>query len=513
MPLACAALAGCGTVGSSTSPVQQGPEPLFQAPAVLDSDPAGALTRLRALGVERVREFVTWRSVAPPTRPKAFDAADPAAYRAANWTRYDAVVRDAAARGIGVDLTVTGPAPDWASGPGEPRNAPPGVWRPSTAQFGQFVRAVGRRYDGTYRPPGSAGALPRVNFWAIWNEPNYGVDLAPQATDHSTVEVSPLLYRGLLDAAWSALQSTGHGRDTIIIGELAPRGITTGDNPGNFSGMVPLRFVRALYCVGSTYQPLRGSAATARGCPTDAAGTAAFRSRHPGLFRATGFADHPYPQGLAPDVSTAAEPDYADLPAIPRLERVLDAMQSLYGSSNRFGIYDTEFGYQTNPPEKLLRAISPSRAAYYLNWAEYIHYRDPRIRSFDQYLLGDPSSGSFATGLEYADGTPKPTYYAYRMPLYLPQTTTQSGNPLEVWGCARPAHFAQLATGRAQKVALQFQPSGGGPFATVRTITLTNPRGYFDVSQSFKHSGHLRTSWTERGTGTIYSRTVEVTIR
>lgn len=513
----CFLLAGCGSGGASAPPLRTGPESLFQAPAQLAGDPAGTLSRLKALGVARVRVFVGWSAVAPgatsSVRPSGFTATDPSSYPAASWVTYDKIVRDAAARGVGVDLTLSGPAPLWATGAGEPRKGPAGVWKPNATEFGAFVRAVATRYSGTFKPPGFSRPLPRVNFWAIWNEPNYGVDLAPQAIDNSTVEVSPALYRGLLDAAWNALQQTGHGNDTILIGEVAPRGITFGDSPGNFSGMVPLRFVRALYCVDDAYHPLRGSAAAIRGCPTDASGSATFAGQHPALFRASGFADHPYPQGQPPNMPTADEPDYADLPAVPRLERVLDAVQRLYGSNTRFPIYDTEFGYQTNPPEKLLRAIRPATAAWYLNWAEYMHYQDPRIRSYDQYLLADPVSGSFATGLEYVNGAPKATLDAYRMPLYLPVTTTAAGGSLEVWGCVRPARYVSLQTGRAQRVELQLQAASGGPFKTIRTVPVTNPNGYFNVREVFNHSGRLRTSWTDPHGATFHSRIVIVTIR
>ena len=168
-------------------------------------------------------------------------------------------------------------------------------------------------------------------------------------------------------------------------------GITVGDQPGNFSGMVPLRFVRALYCADSSFRLYRGAAATERGCPATAAASKTFPAQHPILFHASGFSVHPYPQGqLPPNVPTSIEPDYADLPALPNLERTLDRLQGLYGSSEHFPLYSTEFGYQTNPPEKIARAVSVSTAALYLNWAEYISWRDPRIRSYDQYLLSDP---------------------------------------------------------------------------------------------------------------------------
>src|SRR5205085_5285191 len=183
-----------------------------------------------------------------------------------------------------------------------------------------------------------AHKLPRVSFWAIWNEPNLGIDLAPQAVDRGKLEVSPPFYRRLLDAAWSALAATGYGTDTILIGELAPRGSTVGPVPGNFDMMVPLRFLRALYCVDSAYKQLRGAAAIARGCPRTAVGSAQFVRNHPALFHASGFADHPYPQGLAPNVGTPLEPDYADFAALPRLESALDRLQVAYGSSTRYPI-------------------------------------------------------------------------------------------------------------------------------------------------------------------------------
>ena len=48
--------------------------------------------------------------------------------------------------------------------------------------------------------PGDPNDLPRVSFWELWNEPNFGIDLAPQAINGSTVPAAPAMYRGLLDA-------------------------------------------------------------------------------------------------------------------------------------------------------------------------------------------------------------------------------------------------------------------------------------------------------------------------
>jgi hypothetical protein len=273
--------------------------------------------------------------------------------------------------------------------------------------------------------------------------------------------------------------------------------------------MVPLRFLRALYCVGASYGQLRGAAAAARDCPTTASGSAQFVRDHPVLFHASGVADHPYPQGQPPNVTTPLEPDYADFAAIPKLERTLDRLQRVYGSATRFPIYSTEFGYETDPPEHLIRAIAPPKAAFYMNWAEYLSWRDPRIRSYDQYLLTDPPSGNFSSGLEFANGAPKPSFYAYRMPLFLPVSTASRGKALEVWGCARPARYARSSR---QHVEIQFEPAGARAFRTLRTVPLTDRDGYFDVLQRFQSSGAVRIRWAYPQGPAIFSRVAAVVI-
>jgi hypothetical protein len=190
------------------------------------------------------------------------------------------------------------------------------------------------------------------------------------------------------------------------------------------------------------------------------------------------------------------------------VESTLDAAQAAYGSSFHFPIYSTEFGYQTNPPENIARTTSPALAAFYLNWAEYISWRDSRMRSFDQYLLTDPLAGNFATGLQFANGRPKPTYAAFRLPIFLPVTSTPSGGAVEVWGCVRPARYAR--GGASDTVEIQFAGAGSAAFRTVKTVTVTDPYGYFDVQTSFAGSGFVRLRWSYPDGATIYSRVVQI---
>ena len=485
---------------------------MFQDNELLLGDPGHldqTLATLSSLGVQRLRITVQWNLIAPDPNssraPAGFDGSDPADYPAGAWGPYDAIVQAAARYGLGLNFNVTGGVPRWAVGRrGAPSYLTP-VWYPSASAFGAFVKAVATRYSGAYTPVGASAPLPRVGFWSVWNEPNVGSSsLSPQTVNG--VEVGPRLYRGLLDAAWSALQATGHGGDTILIGELASTGHA---NPGSTLGMEPLRFLRALYCVDSRFRELRGAAAAARGCPTNAAGSSHFQARNPALFQATGWSHHPYHLNTAPNVvSPPQDADWVTLADLPKLESSLDRIQRVYGSHKRFPIYLTEYGFDTNPPQ-FVNSVSPATQAKYLNEAEYMAWRDPRVQTFTQYLLKDDRLedgarySAFASGLEFVNGKAKPSFAAYRLPIWMPSVSGKRGHSLEVWGCARPAkRYPSGAIG-----SVQIQLNG----RTVRSVKITNPAGYFDVRVTFPRSGTVRLAWTYPQGATVYSRSVRVT--
>jgi hypothetical protein len=344
--------------------------------------------------------------------------------------------------------------------------------------------------------------------------------------------VSAPEYRRLVDAAWAALQRTGHRRDTIVIGSLSPRGVSAPPESALQAAVdvsSPLGFTRTLYCLDPSFRPLRGRTAMNAGCPTTAAGIRRFPAAHPALFYATGYGIHPYPVNLPPTESDSTNPDTVEFSQIPHLIEALDRIQRAYGTHRRMRIYNTEYGYITHPPNAGTEYLAPVVAARYLNWAEYLSWRNPRIASTMQYLLYDPAPGpsvygvgGFATGLIASDGRPKATFYAYRMPIWMP-VTRAGGGPLEVWGCVRPAPYAASDTGRSQYVQIQFRPARGHGFRTIERVRITDPRGYFDVHVRFPGAGSVRLEWSyprddqrlrdpvTPDQATIYSREVRIT--
>jgi hypothetical protein len=297
-------------------------------------------------------------------------------------------------------------------------------------------------------------------------------------------------------------------------------------------------FTRALYCVDARYHQLRGATALAQGCPTSATASASFAANNPGLFDASGFAVHPYSRNGPPNTelfSGCATDLCASFADISFLIRALDRSVGAYGSHKKFQIYSTEYGYQTSPPKHPPGGepyVPQATAAAYINWAEYLSYKNPRIASYDQFLLNDPErpdaannfgdGGNYASGLETWNGHPKPGFGAFRLPLYMPRTTASSAQQhLEVWGCARPAYYAARDTGGSpQTVNIQFAPRGSSTFTTVDTVTIGDAAGYFDTFVSFGRSGTVRLAYTyppgdallARGR-TVYSRAVSITVR
>lgn len=477
---------------------------------------AATLMDLRNMGVDRVRVSVVWSLLAPDptaTRRPHFNASDPNAYPGGAWARYDLIDYLASKDGLQVYFQPVAPAPYWAT----TRLPVPQGYRyannPNPALYGQFVRAVGARYDGrttTTDVTGSPVTLPAVRYWGIWNEPNIGGWLTPQWTRvHGRfVSTAAKIYRGLTRTAWTALSRTGHRHDTIMLGETAAYGA---GHPGYGASTDPLTFLRALYCLDGRYRPLHGAAATAIGCPASGS-RAAFARANPALLQAGAWAHHPY-DFAKPPAARRGDPNSATLSGLSRIETALDRAQRAYGRRGGWPIDITEWGVQSRTPDPYIQ-FSQAQQATYLNQGEYMAWSDRRVPTFAQFLLVDASPNpaykpgtkpywaTFQSGLLlYPSEAPKPAYNAFELPIWLPNP--RHGSHVFVWGQIRPTDAARVAT-------LEFAPAGSDVWTPVATVQPSNAEGFFTTHVALPTAGGLRIDWTAPSGQPFYSRVAVV---
>ena len=408
---------------------------VMQDDANVRHTPAATLDEFAALGADVVKINLYWDELAPTGRrkPSGFDGASPGSYP---WGSYDTAVQAILARGMRPYLSLGGHAPRWATG----SKGRAGTNRPSAKEFREFVQAAGLHYS-------------EVDIWSIWNEPNLYSWLSPQRSNGTPL--SPSIYRGLYLAGHRGLEDSGHGDDTILLGELMPRG-------GSSSRKVrPLEFLREMACLDRNYRQIRGKAAKKRGC------------RKVGRIPTSGLAYHPYTLPAGPHL-----PEGRDDAAIGQLGRVratIDALARRGKLPRRLPIWMTEFGFQTKPPDPIFGA-SLARAASFMDESEWIAFRNRRVASYSQYTLFDdpprPGSGplrwsSWQAGIRFRDGKAKPKVYdAFRLPVFV---RTIGANKVEVFGARRT-----LSGGSAQIEVRR----KGGRYRSLGSATV-NQAGYF----------------------------------
>jgi hypothetical protein len=473
---------------------------LYSKPKVLTR----TLATLKELGVQELRITVKWAAIAPSplsrTKPGGyFTAYNPSTYPTANWAPYDRIVERAAKYGLKVLFTITGPGPLWATANRPPSAAAATHWYLNASEFEQFVIAAGLRYDGHYFN------IPAVTNWSIWNEPDQPGWLAPQTlkVQGQSVAQAPRLYRSYVDGAWSALNLTGHtpATNTILIGELAPESSASN---GVYLPTAPMPFMRDLYCVGSNYRPLTGTAATELACPATSAARASFAADNPALFDATGFAEHPYYFTKTPSYNSPNR-NWVPIDDIGRLENGLDRALGAWSVHRKLPIYFTEYGYATKPPNPF-QVVTPAEQAAYLNQADYMAWKNSRVLSVAQFELYDSPPNplykkgthgywdTFQTGLLFQNGTPKPAFAAYRMPIWIPSAHFHAGSSVEVWGQLRPADGGAGATAQVR------WRGATGAFRTLGTVSTQGTEGYFTTHVKPPGTGVIQIRWLDRHT-------------
>ena len=258
----------------------------------------------------------------------------------------------------------------------------------------------------------AADRYPFVKHWLIWNEPNQRRWLRPTSARVYT--------QTLLNPAYAAIHRATPGA-RVGGGVTAPR--------GSYLGISPVDFIRGM------------DAARAR---LDA------------------YAHNPYPLRRL-ETPTAGGCGHCETITMATIDRLVREVGRAFG---RTRIWLTEYGYQTNPPDRRL-GVSAALQARYLADAAHRAYATPYVDMLIQYLYKDePDAARWQSGLVTAAGRPKTALRAAVLPL---AQVSRRGLRTVVWGQVRPEE------GRQRYVLQQFRDSGWRAVGGVRT---TGSRGF-----------------------------------
>jgi hypothetical protein len=320
-------------------------DPVFVSREYFNADKG--LDLAQDLNAKWLKVNVVWSQV---VRSSAKRATKPGTV-AYDWSSYDSLVTLARARGINVQMALTGAAPRWATG--DKKKIGPN--RPNASHFRDFATQAANHFKGL------------VSRWSIWNEPNHTGWIAPLSRQAS-------VYRALYQNGYSAIKAVDPGAQ-VLFGELAPyvsrRGVA----------QEPLTFLRAVTKGGSLF--------------------------------AEGFAHHPYDFAHKPTF-VPRNKNSVTLSTLSRLTKELDKLARSNKLSTPDGkaldLYLTEWGYFRSGRLKTKEA---TRAKYVPQGFE-IAFKNKRVKQMLHYLLAQPTKkyAFFDTSIVSRSGSQTATYKA-----------------------------------------------------------------------------------------------------
>ena len=334
---------------------------------------AQTMVTLKQLHVQEVRLNLYWggRFGVAKSRPKnATNPADPAY----DWDLYDRTVNYAAQNGVHVLFSVYG-TPGWANG-GKAANVAP----KQATDLRNFAYAAARRYSGKYADS-SGRVLPAVKEWLAWNEPNNPIFLTPQYKKSAKgwAIQSAVDYAKICNAVYGGVHATLAPAERVGCGVTSPRG--NNDPKSSRPSVSPLAFLRA--------------------------------AKKAGLKSFDAWAHHPYYAGPSDQPTTkpvTAKGAPATAVTLGNINDLIKEVTRLYGNKR---IWITEYGYQTNPPDRLF-GVTLAKQAAYLTQAFALARKNARIDMMMWFLLKDePSLAGWQSGLLTTTGKKKPAYAAF----------------------------------------------------------------------------------------------------
>jgi hypothetical protein len=217
-----------------------------------------------------------------------------------------------------------------------------------------------------------------VTKWLIWNEPNQLRWLRP---------ASPRLYTlRLLNPGYAAIHDVIAGAQ-VAGGGTAPR--------GGAGGISPVAFLLGMHAAHG---------------------------------RLDAYAHNPYPldpRHESPKSGGCTHCATITMATIDKLVRIVTV------NFPRARIWLSEYGYQSNPPDRVL-GVSLENQARYIGEGDYVAYRTPRVDLLIHFLYQDePNLARFQSGLVTLAGRAKPALAAFQLPLV---ETRRTGSTTWLWG-------------------------------------------------------------------------------
>jgi hypothetical protein len=352
-------------------------------------NPASAFETLQSLGAKVLRVNLYWGGNKwAVANSKPSDPADPGD-QAYDWSLYDRLARYAASSGIKLVLSIVG-TPSWANH-GAGRNHAPTSYK----ALQDFAHAAAIRYSGYYVPPAwqqdstlaaPTDPLPLVTMWTAWNEPNNPVFLAPQYKRvRKTWRVqSAYDYARICNAVYTGIHAAMISAGRPVPGEKVACGVTDprgNDNAGSSRASVdPLSFLIAAHRYG--------------------------------MKKFDVYAHNPYASAGNEAPSYVPKGRFARRIQLGNIGKLLSEITRFYGRKH---LWITEYGYQTNPPDRTILATSPAKQAAYLKQAYTIAKKNPRIDMVLWFLVRDqPQITGWQSGLETVSDVHKPAWNVFQ---------------------------------------------------------------------------------------------------
>jgi hypothetical protein len=243
--------------------------------------------------------------------------------------------------------------------------------------------------------------------------------------------------------------------------------------------MAPLPFPRQMGCVDSRYHKIRSGSC-----------------KHFKAASGDSFGYHPHPKKLAPDKPNK-DSDDAQFGDFKRLFRALDKLtrrHRIRAPGHTFRIRLTEFGYETNPPDRS-NGISQTLQNRYLQQASYIAWKTRRIQSVNFYgwedepirNLGKGKNrySNYQTGLKTVSGKDKPALTTFAAPFVIDFPKHRKSGLF--WGQVRPSS--------THKVTIMVRSRNSKTWRNLTTLS-TRSDGTWSRRLRVSSTSSYRYSWT-----------------